>query len=223
MVEQFLIDDLIALAGDAVVENIKGSYIPIKWLIEKLPEHIGRQASELSADDWGEILEQLDKSALKAGMVKTYLAPPVVPFLQRGEYYCLPLVEPKRTVQFIHEGSQDMEAFNLIPKDLPVHKLYGQNKTSIDETIVWVKLFSPGSWTWYITEYDPEDRIAFGYVMGFENEWGYISIGEMDEMNRSWKSSLTGLSCTFVERDLHFKPITFGDLKWSILRKGSDE
>ena len=223
MVEQFQIDDLVALAGDAVVENIKGSYIPIKRIIEKLPEHIGRQASELSADDWGEILEQLDKSALEAGMIKEYLAPPIVPFLQRGEYYCLPLIKPKRTAQFIHEGSQDMEAFNLIPNDLPIHKLYGQDKTPTDETIVWVKLFAPGHWTWFVTEYDPEDNLAFGYVMGFENEWGYISIGEMDEMNSSWKSSPMGLSRTFVERDLHFKPITFGDLKWSVLEKDSDE
>jgi hypothetical protein len=31
------------------------------------------------------------------------------------------------------------------------------------------------NWTWIPTEYDPEKRIAFGMVHGFESEIGYFS------------------------------------------------
>ena len=77
-----------------------------------------------------------------------------------------------------------------------------------------MKLFCPASnWTWYITEYRLEKNLAFDYVMGFENEWGYVPIEEMDEVNRSWKLNPNGSSMTFVERDLNFSPTTFEKLK----------
>mgnify|MGYP000144045237 CR=1 FL=1 len=39
-------------------------------------------------------------------------------------------------------------------------------------------------WDWYMTEYDPKTGEAFGYVKGFESEWGYFSIREMEGLNR---------------------------------------
>lgn len=54
-------------------------------------------------------------------------------------------------------------------------------------------------WDWWMTEYDPETRTAFGLVQGFEDEWGYFSIAEMEELNRS-----KGFNA--VERDCCFKP-----------------
>lgn len=34
-----------------------------------------------------------------------------------------------------------------------------------------------------MTEYDPEERIAFGYVTGLAvDEWGYISIDELADL-----------------------------------------
>ena len=36
-----------------------------------------------------------------------------------------------------------------------------------------VKFFTPdSSWTWYVIEYDPEERLLFGYVVGHESEPG---------------------------------------------------
>lgn len=38
------------------------------------------------------------------------------------------------------------------------------------------------SWEWYafeISERDKDDTIYFGYVMGFENEWGSFSAAEL--------------------------------------------
>lgn len=54
-------------------------------------------------------------------------------------------------------------------------------------------------WDWYLTEYDPETGEAFGLVRGFETEWGYFSLCEMEELNHS-----RGLNV--VERDEHFEP-----------------
>jgi len=47
---------------------------------------------------------------------------------------------------------------------------------------VIAKLFDPCSAaTWFLTEYDPVERIAFGYVVGLqEDEFGYISLTEIE-------------------------------------------
>ena len=61
-----------------------------------------------------------------------------------------------------------------------------------------VKLFTPdSSWTWFLLEYDGED-LAFGLVVGFDTEFGYVSLEEL----RGVKGKL-GLR---VERDLWFRP-----------------
>ncbi len=66
---------------------------------------------------------------------------------------------------------------------------------------VVLKLFDPCSpWTWYATEYDPEERVFFGFVVGHEEELGYFSLDEL----QSVKNSL-GLP---LERDLYWNPET---------------
>ena len=53
-----------------------------------------------------------------------------------------------------------------------------QESKELDAEII-VKFFHPFSnWTWYATEYNPENKTFFGYVSGFENEIGYFSIKE---------------------------------------------
>lgn len=65
---------------------------------------------------------------------------------------------------------------------------------------VIAKFFSIASdWRWYCTEYIKEDNVFFGMVCGFENELGYFSLSEFEELNR--KSSFPP-----IERDLHFSP-----------------
>ncbi|MFQ5382211.1 MAG: DUF2958 domain-containing protein [Dehalococcoidia bacterium] len=62
-----------------------------------------------------------------------------------------------------------------------------------------VKLFDPtGSWTWYIAGYDPEDRIAWGLVDGFEQEFGSFHMAEL--------VAVRGALGLPLERDLYWQP-----------------
>jgi len=65
-----------------------------------------------------------------------------------------------------------------------------------DEKTVVVKFFHPlSNWTWFAVEYDPTDRLFYGLVDGFEKEWGYFSLDEMESVR------VGGLG---IERDLYF-------------------
>ena len=82
---------------------------------------------------------------------------------------------------------------------------YDQEKS--EDPIVYLKLFTPDSnWTWYVTEGSEEDGdfIFFGYVCGFEEEWGYFSLSELETVRGPW-----GLP---IERDLFFEPTPFSKL-----------
>jgi hypothetical protein len=93
---------------------------------------------------------------------------------------------------------------NSILKRLP--ELYEQSKLPTSEVTLWVKFFTPWtSWAWYVSEYDPENGVFFGYVEGFENEWGYFSLEEL--------SSIVGPLNMKIERDKDFTPTKFKDLK----------
>lgn len=71
-----------------------------------------------------------------------------------------------------------------------------ENKDPKDVKVI-AKFFDPcGSWTWYATEFDPEERVFFGYVRGFENELGYFSLDELQSVKGPF-----GLG---IERDLCF-------------------
>lgn len=91
----------------------------------------------------------------------------------------------------------------LLPEELKnkLPKLYEQEKTK--DPFVYAKFFFPaGNWTWFVTEGEEEenDFLFFGYVIGFEGEWGYFSLKELEGVR------VQGLS---VERDLYFKPDKF--------------
>lgn len=88
----------------------------------------------------------------------------------------------------------------LLPDDLKnsLPRLYTQQDVS--DPIVHLKFFFPGSaWTWFVTEGQPEgdDFTFFGYVIGFEAEFGYFSLRELEEVN------VKGI---VIERDLYFEP-----------------
>jgi hypothetical protein len=94
-----------------------------------------------------------------------------------------------------------MGEYEFFPDDLrkSLPPRYSQEKER--DPIVHVKFFCPwNQWTWYATEGDEEDGdfIFFGYVIGFEREWGYFSLNEM--------SSVTGPMGLKIERDIHFSP-----------------
>lgn len=88
-----------------------------------------------------------------------------------------------------------------IAKSLPAR--YSQEDLGL-EAVIRVKFFTPdSSWTWYATEYDPEDRLFFGFVTSGlcpEGELGYFSLDELE--------SARGRLGLPVERDLHWTPKT---------------
>jgi hypothetical protein len=90
----------------------------------------------------------------------------------------------------------------LLTKELlAIFKKIGK-QDKVADPIVIAKFFNPtGIGTWYATEYDPIDKIFFGYVILFgdhNDEWGSFELEELE----SFKGRL-GLG---IERDLHFHP-----------------
>ena len=78
------------------------------------------------------------------------------------------------------------------------HELQNANPDKDMKNKAVIKLFNPyGLGTWYVSEYDPETKIAFGVAdLGFP-EMGSFSLWELEEI----KNSITGLG---IERDLSF-------------------
>ena len=67
------------------------------------------------------------------------------------------------------------------------------------DPIARVKFFTPdSSWTWYVIEFDPSDRLCFGLVHGHEREFGYFSLDELE--------SVKGPLGLPIERDLYWQP-----------------
>lgn len=97
-------------------------------------------------------------------------------------------------------------AYVFIPDDKAkeIPTLYS-TENSADPMAV-LKFFTPdSSWTWFLTEYDPEERLCFGLVIGHERELGYFSLTELEQ--------LRGPMGLPVERDLHFQPTPISECK----------
>ena len=91
------------------------------------------------------------------------------------------------------------DAHDLIPAELAaaIPKLYAAEK--VKDPTAYLRWFTPDSnWTWWVLEYDPDERLAFGLVKGMESELGYISLDEL--------LAARGPLGLRVERDLHFRP-----------------
>jgi hypothetical protein len=83
-----------------------------------------------------------------------------------------------------------------VAKRLP--PLYSQEEQG-SNAIAVVKFFTPWTgWTWYASEYSPDERIFFGVVVGQEREFGYFSLDELEEIR--------GPGGLTIERDLYWKP-----------------
>ncbi len=94
----------------------------------------------------------------------------------------------------------------LIPEEIlkSIPPLYATEDTK--DPLAYVKLFTPdSSWSWYITEYSIDDKQCFGLVDGHEQELGYFSLIELEELRGPM-----GLS---VERDLHFQPTKLSEIR----------
>ena len=95
----------------------------------------------------------------------------------------------------------------LLPKEIEdtLPTLYSTEHITINNKILhmrYISIFS--NWEWYVIEYDKETKTFFGYVKGFENEWGYFSLQEFEELNNDNLQ---------IIRDESFTTITFKELQ----------
>ena len=98
------------------------------------------------------------------------------------------------------ERAEAQRAHTLLPPEIAaiLPQLYSQEEKG-GEAIALLKLFTPWtSWTWYASEYDPEQRLFFGVVVGHEREFGYFSLDELE--------AIQGPAGLKIERDLHWNP-----------------
>lgn len=113
------------------------------------------------------------------------------------------LLRVTRAPHFNREG-----ALKLLTDELraTLPKLYAQE--DVKDPIVHAKFFTPdSSWTWFVTEgqEDGSDFRFFGYVVGFEGEWGYFVLSELE-------SARGGLGLP-IERDISFTPKPFSEVR----------
>ena len=76
-----------------------------------------------------------------------------------------------------------------------------------DAPIVYAKFFFPASgWTWFVTEGEAQDDdfLFYGHVIGFDSEWGYFTLRELEEVE------VVGLR---IERDLYFETTPFSRIR----------
>lgn len=90
----------------------------------------------------------------------------------------------------------------LLTKELEANlpPLYSQDGKGMDAE-VQAKFFHPCAHaTWFVTEYDPEQRLFFGWAELAPGcgELGYISLDELE--------SVKGPLGLGIERDVHFTP-----------------
>ena len=65
----------------------------------------------------------------------------------------------------------------------------GDNEKNNKEHIAHVKLFGGSCWSWFISEFNPDTKMCFGFVEGLENELGFN------------KDTKTNLTVTYSEGD----------------------
>lgn len=77
----------------------------------------------------------------------------------------------------------------------------GQGKHAIAQAHYFSCIGGLAGFDWYMTEYDPETREAFGLVYGhYGFELGYFSLNEFDQLNQQFGFEV-------IERDTHFDPM----------------
>jgi len=101
-------------------------------------------------------------------------------------------------------GSQPNYREFLIPAEL--QKQFSEHHQSNRESanpLVIARYFNPAwSQTWFMTEYDAEAEIFFGFVTGMPfPEWGCVALRDFIDLQLPlWLK---------IERDLHFSPTRF--------------
>ena len=90
-----------------------------------------------------------------------------------------------------------------LEKKLP--RLYETENIPVEDKIAYVKYFNPmGAGTWYGLEYDPEEKLFFGYTIITDGEFGYFSLNELESIQLP-----LGMH---IERDIYFKPTKISEI-----------
>jgi len=90
-----------------------------------------------------------------------------------------------------------------LEKKLP--ELYATEGIETGDKMILCHFFLvDGGFDWYAVEYDPKEKMFFGFVKTLESEWGYFSLAQLEEARGKM-----GLP---VERDLYFTPTQFKNL-----------
>jgi Protein of unknown function (DUF2958) len=90
-------------------------------------------------------------------------------------------------------------------KRIPAFNTY-DDAPILDDIPLVAKWFSPyNGWRWYAAEYDPDTDQCWGYVEGWEGEWGHFSLSEMQDAYRG--------KLPLIERDHYFSPTTLRELR----------
>ena len=81
----------------------------------------------------------------------------------------------------------------------------GHSIKTKEEPQAIVKWFTPDSnWTWYVAEYDSENGMCWGLVDGFEKEFGFFTIDEIQKLKGPLKLP--------IERDMWFEKCNLNSL-----------
>lgn len=78
-----------------------------------------------------------------------------------------------------------------------------REQSDSQDPTVFAKFFFPASgWTWFVTEGEETgaDFLFFGHVIGFEPEWGYFLLSELESVE---------ISGVRIERDIYFEQKPF--------------
>ena len=83
--------------------------------------------------------------------------------------------------------------------------LYANERQDVENHLLIMRFYHPLSRSnWFAMEYDPEERVFFGWTDGDFQEWGYFSLLEMAFVN------VQGVPIMW---DVDFKATRFGELK----------
>lgn len=99
----------------------------------------------------------------------------------------------------MNETQRERRGYKFIPAEVTEWPgLYSTEDTPVGDKLIVAHYFG-GAADWWVTEYDPDENIGFGYVsLGLGgDEWGIFSFAEMEGVRTTM-----GL---IIERDLYWE------------------
>ena len=88
-----------------------------------------------------------------------------------------------------------------------IQGLYSAEQIPLKEKVIYMHFFLGGC-DWYASEYEPEERLFFGFAILNNDlemaEWGYFSLEELSSIKIKFLE---------IDRDLHFTPTKAIDIE----------